>query len=561
MGLKDGMRTEMSTVVISHLPDGVDLRGDYVALPKNYGSPAYFARPDIQAIYNLVEQNLSTLNARIHFSERLSGRRVILKPNLVTVYHRMGLVEEDYPETTDPRLLDAVVAFFKRFTRRLTIVESSGRGVPTRGSFAVSGIDRLAHYHGAELIALEEQPTLRYILPQARVQKEIIVPKIISEVVTGQAFFVSVPKLKTNLYTGVTLGFKNAMGILPYNLRQRQHHYALDQKLVDILQLFKPDLTIIDGLVGGEGNCPAPVDPVDSRVVISGNNCVETDRVATRMMGFEPDSVPLMRAADAAGFADAQVEIIGEQKVTPFRPADPSLMSPAFRQVFPNVRALVGHSLAGAPVVYSLDQCSPELSRQMEMACRGGCLATTRFAFEMFQREGQRLDFSMVVLIGAGFEQDGQRYYLDAEGKPYTLAEIERLPGKKLVIGSCAVEAGQIADRFIDGCMPFPNSPHAALHRLTGTVCAVTSFKNRNLIPLLIATLRTCEARKGLYRAGHRLDCALSGSHAVVEAPRILTSEEQTMQAVPWEWSPLSKDEMRAACAAEDRAVLATFLG
>ena len=217
------MNAEKSAVVISHLPEGIDLRRDYVALPRNYTSPAYFARPDIQAIYRLVEQNLTALDECIHFTRHLAGKRVIIKPNLVTVYHRMGLVESEYPETTDPRLLDAVLAYFKRFTHNLVIVESSGRGVPTRGSFAVAGIDRLARFHKAGLIALEEQPTLRYFLPRARVQKEIIVPAIIGEVVRGEAFFVSLPKLKTNLYTGVTLGFKNAMGLLPYNLRQRYH--------------------------------------------------------------------------------------------------------------------------------------------------------------------------------------------------------------------------------------------------------------------------------------------------------------------------------------------------
>ena len=555
------MSVDKHAVVISHLPAGIDLRRNYVALPREYGSRAYFERPDIQAIYRLVEQNLNTLDERIHFSEHMSGKRVIIKPNLVTVYHQMGLVEEDYPETTDPRLLDAVVAYFKRFTSRLTIAESSGRGVPTRGSYAVAGIDRLARYQGAELIALEEQPTLRYFLPRASFQKEIIVPAILAEIIRGEAFFISVPKLKTNLYTGVTLGIKNAMGLLPLNLRQRGHHYALDQKLVDILQLIKPDLTVIDGLVGGEGNCPAPVDPVDSRVIISGNNCVETDRVAARLMGFDPDSIPLIRAAGAVGFADSQIEIIGEQRVTPFRPADPSLFSATFRQAFPNVCALVGHTLPGAPLVTSPAQCSPELAHQMEMACRGGCLATTRFAFEMFQREGQRHDFHLVVLIGSGFELAGQRYYLDADGQPYTLAEIQRLPGKKLVVGSCARTAASIANRFIDGCMPFPNSPHAALHRLTGTVCAVTSFKNRHLIPLLWATLRTCEIRKRLYRAGHRLDCPLPSSHELLEVQRSLTPEEQTMQVVPWEMPPMSKDDIQAACAAENRAVLATFFG
>jgi uncharacterized protein (DUF362 family) len=555
------MRAEKSAVVISHLPQGIDLRRDYVALPRNYGSREYFTRPDIQAIYRLVEQNLTELDARLHFTERLAGRRVMFKPNLVTVYHQMGLVEEDYPETTDPRLLDALLAYFKRFTSKLVIVESSGRGVPTRGSFAVAGIDRLARYHGAELIALEEQPTRRYFLPKAIVQKEIIVPAILAEVLSGDAFFVSVPKLKTNLYTGVTLGIKNAMGLLPFNLRQRGHHYALDQKLVDILQLIQPDLTIIDGLVGGEGNCPAPVDPVDSRVMLSGNNCLETDRAATRSMGFDPDSIPLIRAADGAGFADPQVEIIGEQGVTPFRPADPSLLSLPFRQAFPHVRALIGHSLPGAPVVHSRSQCNPELARQMEIACRGGCLATTRFAFEMFQREGQRLDFSLVVLIGSGFALDGQPTYLDADGQPYTLTEIERLPGKKLVVGSCASDAARLADRFIDGCMPFPNSPHAALHRLTGTHCAVLSLKNRRLLPLLFATLRTCEARKRLFRAGHRLDCLLPDSHTMLEPLQLLPDAEQTIRAVPMEWPPLSKAEIRAACAAENRAVLATFFG
>ena len=555
------MKAGKSAVVISYLPEGVDLRRDYVALPRNYPSPEYFTRPDIQAVYTLVEQNLTELDARLHFTEHLAGRRVFIKPNLVTVYHQMGLVEEDYPETTDPRLLDALLAYFKRFTRHLVIVESSGRGVPTRGSFAVAGIDRLARYHGAQLIALEEQPTQRYYLPSATVQKEIVVPAILAEVLNGQAFFVSVPKLKTNLYTGITLGLKNAMGLIPYNLRQRGHHYALDQKVVDILHLIEPDLTIIDGLVGGEGNCPAPVDPVDSRVLISGTNCLETDRVAARLMGFDSGSLQLIRSADAAGFADPHVVIIGEQRVIPFRPADPSLISPSFQQAFPNVRALVGHHLPGAPLVTSRAQCSPELARQMEIACRGGCLASTRFAFEMFQREGQPQNLSLVVLIGSGFELDGQRTYLDADGQPYTLADIERLPGKKLVIGSCSRNAVHLADRYVEGCMPFPNSPHVALHRLTGTHCTVLSLKNRRLLPLLWATLRTCEARKRLIRRGYRLDCPLSDNHLLPEPPRLLSNIKQTMRAVPMEWPPLNKAEIRAACAAENRAVLATFFG
>jgi hypothetical protein len=89
----------------------------------------------------------------------------------------------------------------------------------------------------------------------------------------------------------------------------------------------------------------------------------------------------------------------------------------------------------------------------------------------------------------------------------------------------------------------------------------VISLKNRHLFPLLFATLRTCEARKRLFRAGHRLDCPLPDSHNLLEPLQPLLDTHQAGQAVPLEWPPLSKAEIRAACAAENRAVLATFFG
>ncbi len=557
------MESTRSCVVITHPPGDaagqrIDFLKDYVALPSNYGSAAYFSRPDIQAIYAMVAENLSTLDAQTGFTRQLAGRQVLLKPNLVTVYHCMGLQERDYPETTDPRLVDAVVAFLKRYSSNIIIVESSGRGMPTRGSFRVSGLDRLAHHHQVGLVALEEQVTVRYLLPQAKVQQEIIIPEIFSGVVSGEAFYISMPKMKTNLYTQVTLGFKNAMGTLPYNLRQRDHHFALDQKLVDILHLFKPDLTFIDGLVGGEGNCPAPVDPVDSRVLISGNNPVETDRVAARMMGFDPAKIPLIQRADEAGFGDPQVEIIGRQEVTPFRPADPSLLGARFHADFPNVRVLIGHRLSQAPRVETLEACNASLAQEMEMACRGGCLASIHFAFDMFLREGQKQDFPLVLVIGAGLEIQGERIHLDRQGKPYTAEQIERLEGRKLVVGSCGRPLAAHADRFVEGCMPFPNAPHAALHAVTGTTCTVLTPKNHHLLPLLAATLQMTAARKKLYRLGHRLDVPLAEGTALVEAS---CPSAPGQAVIPWPLPPLTSAEIRQACADENRALLATFQG
>ena len=549
--MSGGSPASPSRVVITRA-DPQDYRRDYAALPREYGTPGYFNRPDVRAIFHALEDNLTLLDEETNFTRNMAGRKLVLKPNLVTVYSGMGLAERDYPESTDPRVLDALVAILQPYAASVAIAESSGRGVPTRGSFRVAGLDRLARYHGIELVALEEQPVDRYFVPQARVQRDTYVPRLFSEIIRGEAFYCSVPKLKTNLYTDVTLGFKNAMGVLPYNLRQRSHHFALEQKLVDLLYLFQPDLTVIDGIVGGEGNCPAPVDPVDSRVIISGNHPVETDRVAAHLMGFDPREITLLRLADEAGFGDPNAQTLGDMEPLKFRPADPSLSNMAFRKDFPNVRAFFGHPFQTAA------NCLPGSGCGVEGGCRGGCLATTRFAFDMFLREGQRRDFPLVILMGRAMETSEGDVYLDGEGQPWRVEEILRLPGKKLAVGSCARGVAERVDRHADGCMPYPNAPHAALHSLTGTLCAVTSLRNAHLLPLLVDTLRQCEARKRLIRSRERLDVDRpmdeDAQGLKVEGP---LGEEAMQLPLP----PLTQTEIRRLCAEENRAVLSTFLG
>ena len=254
-------KSTKSTVVTTHAPR-LDYLRDYVSLPANFGSDQYEVREDVVAIRETIFRNLTALDEKVHFSSVLRGCQVLIKPNLVTVFHDLGMRERDYPESTDPRVLDSVVLFIQQFTRDIQIVESAGKGIPTRAAFRIAGLDRLARVRGVELVALEEQPVERYLLPRAKVMREMIVPRAFVPVIKGEAFYISLPKMKTNLYSGVTLGFKNAMGTIPYFLRLRNHNHALNQKLVDMLRLFQPDLVIIDGIVGGEGNGPAPVNPV-----------------------------------------------------------------------------------------------------------------------------------------------------------------------------------------------------------------------------------------------------------------------------------------------------------
>ncbi len=552
------MNTAPSVVMITHA-NPLDFTRDYVCLARDYGSPAYDQRADIQAINQAVQQNLSDLDARVHFTNQLRGKKVVIKPNLVTVFHDLGMIGRDYPESTDPRVIDAVVVFLKQYTDNIIIVESSGKGFPTPAAFIASGLNRLSKHRGVELIPLETQPVDRYLLPKAKIMREIVIPQIFSEVARGEAFYISMPKMKTNLYTGVTLGFKNAMGTIPYNLRLRNHNHAINQKLVDMLHLFKPDLVVIDGIVGGEGNCPAPVEPVQSRVIVSGNHAVETDRVATRMMGFDPKQIALMRIADENGFSDPKVQVVGEETVTAYRPADPSLTGEWMRRNFPNVRVLVGHTKGNPPMPDKSGNLDPSKLSEVENICRGGCLATTRVAFDYLYYEGQRRDAAFTLIIGAGLLLDGKTFYFDAAGKSYTPKDIAALKGKKLAVGTCTAPLKGIVGRVIEGCMPFPNSPHMLVHQMTGTFCKVMTPKNRYLIPALLATFQVCEARKKNLRKGKRIDIPLEHVDKVYPI-REFTPEEQQLDFIFEPFADLTRQEIRALCAAENRSILATFI-
>ncbi|MBO4446374.1 MAG: DUF362 domain-containing protein [Clostridia bacterium] len=446
----------MSSYVIIKDAPKLDYMKNFTSLPKNYGTKKYFKRADIKAIRETVYAALDDLNEKTHFTDELGKyKQVLIKPNLVFVYHNVTLDKDDYPESTDPRVFEAVVSYIKQYNENIIIVESSGKPYPTRTAFKAAGYDKIAKYYGTGLVAMELEPVVRYYLPKAEVMKEVYLPEILDKVVRGEAYYISVPKMKTNLYTGVTLGFKNAMGTIPYFLRERNHNYDIDKKLADLLYLFKPDLTVIDGIIGGEGNTPAPVDPVKVGKIVASNNSVEADRITTYMMGFDPDKNKLMIEATKRNFGDNQVQIIGDTSVTKFRPAIASLMDEKTAREFPNLMAVTGHNLPGVPEITDPNAVTPEMVLQIEQACAGGCLASVKFGTDFFNHKKSMKNekLNVCVIEGPGIVVNGVRYWWDKNGKPYTKEDLKAIPKKKYGMGNCTLATcGDICFWKATGC-------------------------------------------------------------------------------------------------------------
>ena len=482
----------------------MDYLCDYVALPKNYGTVEYYERADVKEIRRTVFAALDKINEKIDLNKQIGNRHIIIKPNLVAVNHKTGYDTEDMPQSTDPRVFDAIIEYLKQFSKRITIAESSGTA--TTAFMKIGGYDRIAQRYGCGLVAFENTPTDRYMLPKAEVMKEIVIPRILSEVVRGEAYYVSVPKMKTNLFTGVTLSFKNAMGSIPYKLRYRNHSYQIHKKLVDMLYLFKPDLVIIDGIVGAEGLTPGPVDPVDTRLIIAGNHAVEADRITTDMMGFDSSKNNLIVEAVSRGFGDSDVEIIGTPKYFKFRPADYSMISERFRGNFPRVRAFIG-MMQNDKVhnITSPEQVTPELVRELEAVCVGGCNSALAWTFEMLLKGKSKKEVEVAVIYGHGIPLNGNRYYFDYQGKPYTKEDIKKLPMKKFAMGECAREAEDITDRFAPGCCNIMATSFG-LSGASGVTLPIMSPANKYLLTMGASMLQTFFRKRALIKQGEYVD-------------------------------------------------------
>lgn len=515
-------------VVITNASESENFRDDYVALPKNYGSKDYFERKDVKEIYRLVFENLDTLQGKEDFYTKFNAcEKIFVKPNLVSVYHKAGMKDSDYPESTDPRVFDAVIAYLKRFNKPIYITESSGKPMPTNSSFHTAGYDRIAKYHKTFLVALETVPVVRYMLPKAEVMKEVLIPELYKDILSGKACYVSVPKLKTNIYTGVTLGFKNAMGTIPYALRERNHNYYINKKLADLLYLFQPDLTLIDGLIGGEGNTPAPVDPVDSRVLISGINPVATDRVGTEIMGIDPDTIPLITEAEKRGFGPEEIEVVGEKKINKFRRASPTLMDDDFVKTFPNVKTLVGHNLPHAPVVKRLDEATPELVRRLESACDGGCMNALRSGFEYVVYAPKKdCTHPLVIIIGGGVLIDGVKYWFDRNGKAYSEKEIRNMKEPILTVGNCAACLEDVAKFKTPGCCS-PSTCMLAATSAMKVTFPLLSLKNESFFHFGLSAVQMVLKRISCCLRRKWIDVPSDHTDKIFQIPELSDSESR----------------------------------
>ena len=241
------------------------------------------------------------------------GAQVLLKPNLLS-----SSAKPEAAVNTHPSVIRAVAEFFREeFGCSLAIGDSCGSLAPgsTERALATTQVPEICRDLGAEIVNFDRAGRVEVEVPGARLLKRVGVARPALEC----GALVSLPKLKTHSLTLLTGAIKNQFGVVPGGGKKDIHMLApkpvmLAHALVDLCQAVRPCLSVMDAVVGMEGNGPAAGRPRAVGLILASTDAVALDAVAAAIIGYGPGDVPTIRFAGERGLGTAdlaRIEIRG----------------------------------------------------------------------------------------------------------------------------------------------------------------------------------------------------------------------------------------------------------
>jgi len=122
---------------------------------------------------------------------------------------------------------------------------------------------------------------------------------------------INLPKVKSHAQLTLTLGVKNLFGCVPGKMKAWWHMEAgkdanrFGQMLVETARVINPNLTILDGIIGHEGNGPSGGEPRDLGILGASADVFALDRAMVEILDVDPNLVPTIAAQTRLGLSAA----------------------------------------------------------------------------------------------------------------------------------------------------------------------------------------------------------------------------------------------------------------
>jgi uncharacterized protein (DUF362 family) len=249
----------------------------------------------------------------------VKGKMVVLKPNLVDSIPGNAI-------NTHPILVVAAAECFRGLgAKEVIVAEGPGHQRDTQLVLCESGYESLLRENQIRFVDLnrDELMSVNLSADYSGLQR-LWLPRTI----LGADLLVSMPKVKTHHWSGVTLSMKNMFGVVPGNKYGRPknilHWHGIQQSILDLCATVPIHFVIADAIMCMEGNGPLNGSPRWLGCVVLADDPVGADATCARLMGPEPDRVAHIReAAKFLGNSSPDlVEQMGEvarQPEVPFR--------------------------------------------------------------------------------------------------------------------------------------------------------------------------------------------------------------------------------------------------
>ena len=364
-----------------------------------------------------------------------NGDCVVVKPNLVNG------ARPDTAITTHPSVVVPLVHLAKEAgAGRVVVAENMMWAASARRVFERSGMGEAVRGAGAEVVYLDEDEQVEVNVKGGKLLRKIKLAKTVLDA----DVFISVPKMKTANYFGLSV-MKNLFGLFSIDVRLNLHKSdpVMAMGIMDLLRVVRPKLTIVDGILAGEGNGPVLVDPLRMGVVIAGLDPVAVEAVTAACMGYDPSGIETARQGECEGFGTANMKNInvkGECIDT---------VKKSFRK--PNT-ALIDRWLGVDAIVGG--GCYP-----------GGCNDMIVTMLNIWEKNGK---------LKKLLKKSGRITFVLGRNVP------EPQHGEKnvVIVGDCAV-AGRSEGACARGCPPLPGDITAAIDSALGFEKKVTSQSMR----------------------------------------------------------------------------------
>lgn len=223
----------------------------------------------------------------------LKNKSVLLKPNMVEY-------REGRPLTTSPQIIKVAVELLGFLgAKEIVVADGPAEFRDTEYLLKATGIGPMCAKLGVPFVDLNMDSLVSVDNEHGFTPiKTFLMPKSVMEA----DCVVSLPKLKTHQWAGMTCSMKNLFGTVPGRKygwpKNILHTTGVDICVMDVIHMVKPKFALVDAVVSMEGNGPLSGYAKETGFVVAGSDLAAVDATCARTMEFDPEKMLYLRLAN-----------------------------------------------------------------------------------------------------------------------------------------------------------------------------------------------------------------------------------------------------------------------